>query len=74
MSPLPQQQDAEVILTAIDLEKTCSCQLATTTAQESAAADKKNWRKVDKGAATAAVMWALMALILFLFIHSYFTI
>ena len=70
MSPLPQQQDAEVILTAIDLEKTCSCQLATTTA----AADKKNWRKVDKGAATAAVMWALMALILFLFIHSYFTI
>ena len=70
MSPLPQQQDAEAILTAIDLEKTCSCQLATTTA----AVDKKNWRKVDKGAATAAVMWALMALILFLFIHSYFTI
>ncbi len=68
MSPLPQQQETEVILTAIDLEKACSCQLATNTAQDSAAAAVK----VDKRA--VAIMWALIALILLLFTISYFTI
>ena len=53
---------------AIDLEKACSCQLATTTAQDSAAAVGK----VDKRA--IAIMWALIALILVLFTVSYFTI
>ena len=52
---------------AIDLEKACSCQLATTAAQDSAAAVK-----VDKRA--VAIMWALIALILVLFTVSYFTI
>ena len=64
------QLQREVIQSAIDLEKACPCQLAADTAGDSAAvAEKKGWTSIDKG---AAVMWALVALMIFVFNISFF--
>ena len=68
-------QQQEIILSATDLERACLCQLATDTTQDDSAttvAKKKGCSMRIDGA--AAVMWALVALITFLFLVSYFTI
>ncbi len=68
-------QQQEIILSATDLEKACSCQLATDTTQDDSATtavEKKGCSMSIDGA--AAVMWALVALITFLFLVSYLTI
>ncbi len=64
------QLQKEVIQSAIDLEKACPCQLATDTVQDSAAAaEKKGWMSIDR---VTAVIWALVALMIFIFNISFF--
>ncbi len=61
------QQQKEVFLWTTDLEEGCSCRLAADTTQDAATvAEKKGWMRIDRGAAAAAVMWALVTLIAFI--------
>ncbi len=73
MSPKQQQQEVTLPTTATtDLETAFPCRLVTDTVQHSTAAvavaEKKIWMRIDRGTAAAAVMYAIWALIAFLFI------